>query len=429
MKKLIIAALIIALTNLTIASNWPQWRGPAFNGSSSDTNLPSTWAVKDNAIWTADLPGTSAGTPIICDGKVFVTSTDKNSKNLLALCFDITTGKELWRKKISTQTRQISRGGDQSASSPATNGKNVYFLFENGDFAAVDFSGKIIWTRKLAEEFGSIGLKFGYSSSPLVYQNKVYIQVMRMPNAENGKPQESFLLAVNPETGKDIFKVKRQFEALEESNDAYTSPIPFEYNGRKEIILIGADFITSHNPETGKEIWRYKYMLKPIKWGRIISSVTVSKDMIYGVRARGTDLFAIAAGAVGEVPEEDVRWIFDGPTPDVSTPLVYKGNVYVLDGKQKKIVTCLDAATGKEKWSAKLGGKSPYWASITAGDDKCYIINEKGVVVVFQAGGDEYKELCRVDLAEDKSYASIAIAENSLFIRTGEKLYRVVKSE
>jgi outer membrane protein assembly factor BamB len=127
------------------------------------------------------------------------------------------------------------------------------------------------------------------------------------------------------------------------------------------------------------------------------------------------------------VQEKDVAWIFDGPAPDVCTPLFYRDKLYVLDGGKKKRVSCIDPKSGKVKWEGKLGGSSPWRGSLTAGDGKIYCINESGVVVVFAAGGDEYKEICRVDLDDNKSLASISIADGALFIRTGSKLYRIGK--
>ena len=99
----------------------------------------------------------------------------------------------------------------------------------------------------------------------------------------------------------------------------------------------------------------------------------------------------------------------------------------MLDGSKKKHLTCLDSKNGKVKWETKLGGSAPWRASLTAGDGKIYCINEDGVVVVFAAGGDEYKEICRVDLDDRRSLGSISIANGCLFIRTGSTLYCIEK--
>jgi outer membrane protein assembly factor BamB len=145
-----------------------------------------------------------------------------------------------------------------------------------------------------------------------------------------------------------------------------------------------------------------------------------------GVPPRGADgLLAIKSGSDGTLSNNHIAWRFDGPSPDCSTPLYYKGNLYVLADRKGGIVTCLDARTGRQKWQGKLGGSAPWWASITAGDDKLYCISEAAEVVVLAAGDEGFKILHRVDMGDKPIQASIAIADKRLFIRTTSKLFCV----
>jgi len=205
--------------------------------------------------------------------------------------------------------------------------------------------------------------------------------------------------------------------------------------GRTEIILIGGDYVTAHEPETGKELWRYGYAQEKDEHWRLIPSVVTGAGLVFGVQPRGTnDLFALKSGGTGTLSRDYVAWVFDGPTPDASTPLYYKGNLYVTDGiRNGKVVTCLDAKTGRKKWQGIIGGSAPWRASMTAADDKLYCINENAQAVVLAAGDEGFRILCRIDM-EDKSairladkpvQASIAIANGHLFIRTASKLFCV----
>ena len=427
---LFVIVCVLLIVSSAFCGDWMQWRGPSFNGSSEETGLVDDWSIKKNVKWSAKLPGTGASTPIICKGRVFVSSTDKAGKGLLGMCFNAVTGQEIWRKTISTASRKIARKGDMACPSASTDGERVYFTFENGVIAALDFAGDLKWKRKLEEEYGSVHIKFGYSSTPLLFDGKMFVVVIRHPDqhlGEDGKPRDSFILAIDPVTGENIFKQSRQFKVLEETNDSYISAIPFVHDGRKEILVNAADHLTAHDPATGKEIWQYKYCLKPIKWGRNIASVVTGDGMVFGARARGEGFYAINGGATGVVAEKDIAWTFDGPAPDVCTPLYYRDKLYVLDGGKKKVVTCLDPKTGKVKWKGKLGGSYPWRASLTAADGKIYCINENGLTVVIDAEADTYKEISRVDLGDKKTLGSIAIAGNALFIRTGTKLYRIQK--
>jgi len=125
------------------------------------------------------------------------------------------------------------------------------------------------------------------------------------------------------------------------------------------------------------------------------------------------------------ISEDHIARMFDGPSPDCSTPLYYKGNLYVLADRKGGVITCLDARTGRQKWQGKLGGSAPWWASITAGDDKLYCISEAAEAVVLAAGDEEFKILHRIDMSDKPIQASIAIANGHLFIRTASILFCV----
>src|SRR5437764_9321547 len=116
------------------AANWPHWRGPEFNGSSPEKNLPADFSKTDNIKWSVSLPGTSAATPIIWEDKVFVSSADDKAKTLRALCLDRQTGKQLWNEEVAIGYNFDDKSNFASPS-PVTDGKVVVFLYGNGNLA------------------------------------------------------------------------------------------------------------------------------------------------------------------------------------------------------------------------------------------------------------------------------------------------------
>lgn len=413
------------------AGDWPHWRGPYMNGTSDEKDLPATWGDTENAVWRASLPGHSSATPVIAGGRVFVSSTDKDSDDLFALCFDVRTGKELWRRKLGASSRQVPRN-NMATPSPVTDGKRVYYMYGSGELAGLDADGKTLWSRNIDNEYGNISLKYGYSSSPLLYGDTLYVLMQRRDRsyrAPDSSSLDAFILAVDAKTGKNIWKQPRVTDAQDESLDSYSSPLLHSNNGRDEILVIGADYVTATDPATGREFWRYGYAReKDTKW-RNISSVGFGEGLIYGARPRGgTGLFALRSGGQGNLGDTQVTWEFNGPTPDVCTPLCYKGNLYVLDGKGGSVLTCLDAMTGRQKWQGKLGGRTPPWrASVTAADGKLYCISEGAEAVVLAAGGGEFRILSRINMEDGPVQASIAIADGRLFIRTANMLHCIAK--
>lgn len=413
--------------------NWPRWRGPFFNGSTTETNLPATWTETKNVAWATDMPGGSGATPVVWGDRIFLPSTDwqtkyedPRKKGLLAMCLDAGTGKVLWRHRCGWD-RAIARNNMASCSC-VTDGKTVVYTFGTGDMAAFDFAGKRLWTRQLETDHGLFSVLFGYSSSPLLWEGRLYLPVLRRPTPIHRKlspeplPWESYILCLDLATGKDIWKHDRWTDAQKESPEAYTTPMPYDYGGVKQFLVFGGDYLTGHDPATGKELWRWEgYNLGKINHWRVVTSPLVTKDLIYISGPKKEPFFAIRPGAKGKVGLKQVAWTYKTYTTDAATPLLYRDRLYLLDG-DKKYMTCLMPATGKVVWRERIGGRTVWRSSPTGADGKIYLMNERGEVLVL-AAGDTYKELHRIDMGGKYARSSIVAANGQLLIRTAKKLW------
>ena len=138
--------LIFVLTAVSSAQaeNWPQWRGPYFNGSTSETDLPSDWSTTENIAWSASLPGAAASTPIVWETRVFLSGVDAAKDTLQAVCFDRVSGNLLWSHDAARGVRQDERS-NKASPSPVTDGKLAVFLYGSGDLVCFD----VRTTRKL----------------------------------------------------------------------------------------------------------------------------------------------------------------------------------------------------------------------------------------------------------------------------------------
>ncbi len=428
----IAAALFVAA--LAQGENWPQWRGPFFNGSTTEANLPATFSETENVLWTTPLPGASGATPIVWGDRIFLPSVDASTSDLLALCVDGKTGRVLWRKKVG-KDRPNSRNNMVSPSA-VTDGKTVWFYYGTAKLIAFDYEGNELWARDLEKDHGHNALMFGYSSTPLLYKGKLYVVAIRnkRQNAYGQAPpakevSDSYLLAVDPQTGKDLWKHVRQTDAVGEAQEAYSTAIPREVGGKAEVLVYGADYLTAHDPETGKELWRWGgYNPKKINHWRIVPSAVVVDDLVVVVGPKYSTLFALRPKGEGLLGDEIVAWKFERKTPDASTPLYYKERLYFLDD-DRRIITCVEPKTGQVKWQGEIPGRTVIRASITGADDKLYIINELREATVL-AAGDEFKILHTTKLgATGRGFtrSSIVAAQGRLLIRTGETLYCIAQ--
>lgn len=428
LSNILLSAFVITLilSSSCFATDWPQWRGPFFNGSSNEPNLPESWSWNEDVAWVSPMPGPSSATPVISNGRVFVSSIVGQTKDFVAICIDSKTGQQLWQKPVGTSTRNIRRN-NAATPSPVTDGEKVFFLYGNGELVGFDFDGNKLWSRNIETDYGTLSVSFGFSSSPLLYNNKLFIPVIRRSRSEADNPLESYVLAVDPTTGNTIWKQPRKTNAHSESMEAYTTPIPMLNNGKPEVLTIGADFITSYDPISGTELWRYEYWRQKVRDARIVPSLLTKDGIIIGTRYKHRGVFALQPPN-DNTGESKILWEFDEAAPDVSTPLLYDGRLYVLDGiRRGRTLTCMDPKTGSKFWQGEIGGDGPWRASLTGSDGKLYCINESGKIVVLKAGGDKFEILFETETDETPIHSSISIADGKLFIRTAENLYCIKK--
>jgi outer membrane protein assembly factor BamB len=235
---------------------------------------------------------------------------------------------------------------------------------------------------------------------------------------------DSFLMALEPQTGETIWKQPRPTNAFDEGMETYSTPVPFVRDGRTEILNTGADFVTAHDPRTGKELWRFEYHTHKVRDSRVIPSLVTGEGLIFGTRHKSGGVFALRPGGADDSSKASIAWEFGGPSPDCTTPLYYQGRLYVLQGNRRpKVVTCLEPKTGRQIWQGRIGGRGPWRASLTGADGKLYCINETGEIVVLAAGGDEFKILFETKTDETPIQSSISVAGGRLFIRTAKNLY------
>lgn len=428
--------VILALSIAADAANWPQWRGPAFNGSSPETGLPSTFSATEGVKWKVALPGPSGATPAIWGDHIFVSSPDEN-KNLLLFCISRKDGKVLWQKQL-VEGGNIDKGkGNMASPSPITDGKAVYILYGTGDMAALDFTGKVLWQRNLGADYGKFAIMWTYGSSPLLFDGKIYVQVLQRTPAPADYPgmggaagdRESYLLAMDPATGKTLWKHVRPTEARLESMESYATPVPHTGpDGKTQILLVGGNCITGHDPANGAELWRgYGLNRKDGEWMRVVPSPVSVAGLAIACGPKKEQMVAYRTDLKGNITEKGLAWFYDEKkTPDVCTPAVYDGKLFVLDGDSQTL-TCLDPKTGQKKWQGNLGERAVIRSSPTVADGKVYIINEKNTVFVCSAG-DSFQVLSTIHLDDaEGTRAAIAVSDGQLFVRTTQNLYCVGK--
>ena len=429
----VLAAMVLT-AGLASAGDWAQWRGPELNGSNDETNLPAELS-KENTAWKATLPGEAGSTPIVLGDRIFLTSRKTKGDDLLGMCVSLKDGTTIWSKVMSSG-KPASRA--ITSCSPASDGKSVYFLFGTGDLHATDLEGNILWSRKLAEDYGPFAVRFGYSASPLVRKGRLYIPLLRTSEGwpytkgmkSQKKPLKSLVLCLSAADGKTVWSVPRYTDAKLDCKDTYITPMVVETKTGPELIMCGGEYVTGHNIDTGKELWRWEYTKTREVYQRIVSCPVIVDGLVITNQALGRATFALKPGGRGRIKHDKYAWKWsEKASADVCSPLVYRGLMYILPGDlRKKVITCLDPKTGKVIWQAPFKGKGPWRASPTGADGKIYCISKGGTYVVLEAG-KKFKELHRSSTGAKKCMSTIVPANGRVLIRTEKELICLKKAK
>jgi outer membrane protein assembly factor BamB len=438
--------LAASLTGMTLAADWPNWRGPNQDGSSPEKGLPDKFSKTENVKWSVATPGLSASVPVVSKGKVFLTAPIDAEKKLVALCYDAKTGKELWRNVVTEGELQWDNKSNLASPSATADGERVVFLFANAVAACYDYSGKEIWKRDFKETHGAFGTQWTYGSSPLLDGGKLYIQVLQrnapfqfqgFDKGTPGKDMSSYILALDPANGKDLWKVIRPSDAEMETLESFASPVCFTFNGQRQLLIVGGDCITGHDAATGKELWRWgNWNPDQNKNLRLVPSVVAGDGVAVACSPKKRPVFGVKLGLSGKQSDSALAWTSDPKqfTSDVSTPAFYEGKFYILDS-DRKAVSCVDPKTGALVWTGETGSKAKFESSPTVADGKIYMTNFWGDVYVVKAGGDKFELLSVNEMGDGTKpngdakscRSSIAAADGCLFIRTQDRLYCVGK--
>jgi outer membrane protein assembly factor BamB len=432
--KFLILMLIIG--SVAQAGDWPHWRGPFFNGSTVEKNLPSDWSQTEGIAWSVELPGSSAATPIICKDWVFLSGVDSAKDMLLAMCFDRTNGNLLWQNEIAKGISHDNRS-TFAASSPVTDGKIVVFLYANGDLVCFDVDGNRQWARNLQEDYGEFAINWTFASSPTLFKDRLYIQVLQRDVPVRGRGltdrmNESYILAVDPSTGKTLWRQIRPNKAQAESREAYSTPIPYSLNGKEQLLVVGGDVLTGHDLQTGKELWRWgTWNPRRIGHWRLVTSPVAGEDIVLVCAPKNDPIYAIRPNGTGVLDDSAVAWVSQDArevSSDVPTPAFYDGDFFVLSDL-RKCLSRVEPLTGKVNWTIKTPGDTKYEASPLAADGKIYIINHAGQAAVIDASNGDVLKVIPMDKVSGQQVvrASISAAYGHLFIRSSHRLYCVGK--
>jgi outer membrane protein assembly factor BamB len=412
-------AACCALAGAARADNWPQWRGPSYDGISKEKRLPAEWSATKNVLWTLPMPGMGSSTPAVWGERIFLTSEDGN--DLVLICAS-TSGKQLWKRTLAHGSRRrYMRGeGNDASASPSTDGRHVWTYTGTGDLACFDVDGKPVWQFNVQDRYGKFSIWHGMHITPLLYGDRLYLSLLHSGAAH-------VVVALDKTTGKEVWKVTRPSDARGECEQAYASPTVWRKGKDAYLIIHGNDYATGHRLSDGKEIWRVGDLNSRDRYNRtlrFVASPVATADLIVIPTAKRGPVVGLkpdASGLVG-IGSKHEQWRMPRNTPDVPSPLVHNGLVYLCREFGDDGLMCLEAKTGKVLYTRPLHA-GRYRASPVYADGKVYLTARDGTTTVIKAGPTF--EVLAVNRLGDSLTASPAPAHGRIYLRGFKALYAI----
>lgn len=385
----------------TLTENWPSWRGPRGDGTSSETNLPTHWDSTKNVLWKTPVPGIGHASPIVWGNRLFTVTALPESQERILLCYDCKSGKLMWQVTVITAALEKKHKDNSYASgTPATDGKLVYMSFMDGKdvvVAAYDFAGNQIWLQRP----GTFTSPHGYSCSPALYEDKVII---------NGDSKsDAFVAALDRTDGHTLWKIPHENPAL-----SFSTPIFRELAGRKQMIYCGNQQVAAYNPDDGSRYWfvsgpSQDFCASPVyseEAGLILISSSWPERHLLAIKPDGT----------GDVTNSHISWRSKKGAYYVPSPIC--AGKYFLSTMTNGQVYCFEAATGTILWKEDLGKQYP---SAVLAEGLVYMPNDDGVITVIKPG-PTFEQVAKNVLGEPM-HASPAISNGRIYLRGDKHLY------
>jgi outer membrane protein assembly factor BamB len=410
---------LLVLIPAARAEDWSGWRGPRGDGTSEESNVPTTWNGKtgENIAWKTRIPGVGHSSPIVWGERVFVASCLEETGDRVLVCLDRKDGRVLWQQTVlQAPLEKHHKLNSRASGTPATDGKLVYLSFLEPDFsdpnkrtpgnlavAAYDFDGKQAWLVRPGR-FASV---HGFCSSPVLFEDKLIV---------NGDHDgDSYIAALDKQTGETRWKVAREHKTR-----SYVTPIIREIDGRTQMILSGSKCVTSYDPRSGAEHWQIDGPTEQF----VASLVYNGKYVFLTAGFPERHILAIKPDGRGNVTETNIVWRTTKNCSYVPSPIVV-GEKYFLVAADDGISSCYDADSGERLWVERMAPH--YSASLVTAGGLVYFLADDGVCKIVRPGAQF--ELVAANELGEYCFASPAISAGQILIRGEEHLFCIGRDE
>ncbi len=382
-------------------SDWLQFRGPKAGSVVSHASLPTKFGGEDNSniAWKVPLPGRSVCGPIVIGDQVVTTSSDGiDQRRIHLISVGKDSGKILWHQEFVARGRPFCHPTSANAApTPASDGRRVYALYSSNDLVCVDLQGDLVWYRSLSSAFPKAANDVGMSSSPIVMDGAVIVQVECQG--------DSFVAGLDADTGKVLWKRERPKAANWSSPTPVTLP-----NGEAIVVIQSMMDLTALSPKTGEVRWKID-----ARCSTIPSSLAIDNRLIVPING----MTAYDLSSAGSEPS--MLWENTKLGSQACSPLVMADQLFTV---KSSVLACADIYSGELKWQMRLPDANQIWSSPVVANNHLYLFTLEGKCFVVKIDGTE-GTIVNVNALGEEVLGSPAISQNAMFVRGVSHLWKI----
>jgi len=381
------------------AANWPGFRGEG-NSVTEARKLPLSWSDRHNLAWKVKLPGFGQSTPVVWNGKIFLTAIEGPKKEKLhVFALSAKSGAIVWQKTfVTSRSQEVGDRVARAAPSPAVDAKGLYVMFDSGDLLCLGHNGDLRWRQNFNELYGKIENGHDFGSSLRQGTDRLFVHVNHFG--------PSYLLAIQKATGEKLWKVDFPKEG------GWNTPILINTKTQSMLLIQRTGGVAAYDPANGKLLWED---LRTFSRDNAIPSMTARGDVVVIPSQNKGGTWAVRVNE----PKTPL-WTAKAATNAFSSPLLTAQRAYFVNAVGA--LFAVDLATGRDLWSTRLGTTT--WASALAAGDKLYFFTGDGVTHIFR-DSDVMEKIAEAELTADSTVYAVTPLDDALLIRTGTTLAKV----
>jgi outer membrane protein assembly factor BamB len=398
------AILIAVLATTAYAGDWPQFLGPARNGTYVGNDIADAWpAGGPKVLWKHDL-GTGWSGPVVASGKLIVFHRVQDKETVE--CLDALSGKPIWKADYDTVYTDDFNFDNGPRATPAIAGDRVYTFGAAGDLNCWELaSGKRVWNVDTKETLKADKGFFGIVCSPLIEGDVVILNV----GGTNGKEKGAGIAAFDKASGKVVWQAT-------DHEAGYSSPVAATIGGKRYVLSLTRAGLVALEPKSGKVFFEHPFRARSHASVNAATPVVV-EDQVFLTASYGV------GGALLKFDETGPKEVWandDALSAHYATPVYRDGYLYGFDGRQEQgcNLRCVELKSGKVMWDQKRFGAG---TAIVAGGD-LLIMHEKGELIRAAALPDGFKVKQRAQVIGADVRAYPALANGLFFARDKGKL-------